>query len=66
VWRVIFVGLALLALTLWAFFIEVYQLHVWLCEILPLFGAGSVLATLGLPRLLERFPDQSLILAGPF
>jgi magnesium-transporting ATPase (P-type) len=30
VWRVIFVGLALFALTLWAFFIEVYQLHVWL------------------------------------
>jgi hypothetical protein len=49
-----------------AFFIEVYQLDVWLCEILRLFGAGSVLAMLGLPRLLERFPDRSLILAGPF
>ena len=29
--------------------VEVYQLHVWLCEILPLFGAGDEAEAVGTP-----------------
>ena len=35
--------------------VEVYQLHVWLCEILPLFGAGDEAEAVGTP-LESRYP----------